>query len=138
PFGAVPDLDMVVNSRHDDLLVEAGVLPQMRRNEDTTLAVELGDGRSREDEALHLARLSRERIQLCDPPDVVVPAPAREDVDVALDAPRENHATRERVPVLRRQREPVLLVDRVLVLAVEHVEVVDSPTDPHLTPLFPT
>ena len=61
-------------------------------------------------------------------------------VDGTVDPTDEDDVASEAVAELRRQREPVLLVDRVLVGSVEHAlgRGSLSPTEPHLTPLFPT
>src|SRR5262245_54064835 len=142
PGGPVPDLDVVVDARHDDVLPDSGVLGEVLRQEHATLAVELGHGRSGEDVALHLPRLTAERVQLCDPGHVLVPGVARVDVDVPLDPAGKDDAARQRMPKARRQREPVLLVEGVLVLAVEHSGPVSvgsvSATMPHITPLSST
>ncbi len=71
-----------------------------------SLLVDLGHGRAREDEALHLARLLCERVEIGDPLDARLPALTRIDVDRAVDSADENDVAAEPVAELRRQREP--------------------------------
>ena len=63
PRFAIPDLDVVPQSRDDDLSAELRVCEQRRRDHHAALFVELGLGRTGEEEALDLARLLAERIQ---------------------------------------------------------------------------
>src|SRR6187431_1812786 len=140
PGRAVPDLDVVVHPCDDHVLPDPGVLGEGRWDDDAPLLVEVGDRRPREDVPFHLPRLTRERVEVGDPGHVRVPALAREDVDVPLDAARKHDAADELVAKASRERDPALLVDRVLVLAVEHGLRRDAvpPTDPHFTPHSPT
>ena len=140
PLRPVPDLDVVVHAGEHDVLVDPGVLRELRRDDHASLLVELGDRRARENEPLHLPRLARERVELGDPRHVRVPALARIHLDVALDPARQHDSRLEVVAEPSRKREPVLVVDGVLVLAVEHGVNGAScpPTRPHFTPLFPT
>src|SRR5262245_40085961 len=87
PLRATPDLDVVVDADHGDLLAEARVASEVRRNEHAPLLVYLRDGRSCEDEALHLARLPRERVERGDPRDACLTVRPRIDVDRPTDAP---------------------------------------------------
>src|SRR5213078_5233491 len=66
PRGAVPDLEVVVDSRHDDLLPQPGVLAERRRHHDPALLVDLSLGRTREEVALHHAALLAERVELAE------------------------------------------------------------------------
>src|SRR4029453_11658980 len=85
PLRATPDLDVVVDADDGDVLPEPSVAREVRRDEHAPLLVDLDDGRAREDEPLHLARLARERVESGDPLDARLPVPARIDVDRAVD-----------------------------------------------------
>src|SRR6188474_3296671 len=87
PGRAVPDLDVVVHPCDDHVLPDPGVLGEGRWDDDAPLLVEVGDRRH-----------------------VRVPALAREDVDVPLDAAREHDAAGELVAKASRERDPALLV----------------------------
>src|SRR5438067_13649810 len=49
PRGAVPDLEVVVDPRHDDLLTQPGVLAERRRHHHPALFVDLRLGRAGEE-----------------------------------------------------------------------------------------
>src|SRR5262249_61573364 len=53
PRGAIPDLEVVVDPRHDDLLPKAGVRAERRRHHHPALLVQLCLGRTGEEAALH-------------------------------------------------------------------------------------
>ena len=93
PLRAIPDLDVVVDTDDRDVSAEARVAREIRRDEDAALLVEVGHGRAREHEALHLARLPRERVERADPLGARLPARARIDVDRPVDAADENDAS---------------------------------------------
>ena len=111
---------MVVDTHDRDIASEARVAGEVGRNEHAALLVDLGHGCAREHEALHLARLPRERVERADALGARLPARAWIDVDGAVDPADENDAATESVAELRRQGEAVLVVDRVLVGSVEH------------------
>src|SRR4029453_8882346 len=79
PLRATPDLDVVVHADDRDVRAEPGGACEAPRHE-----------HAREDEALHLARLARERVEGGDPLDARLPALARIDVDGAVDPANED------------------------------------------------
>src|SRR5437762_4977341 len=140
PGGAVPDLEVVVDARDDDVAPELRVLEQRGRKTDPALLVELRLGRAGEEEPLHPPAALAERVQRAEALlDDTLPVLARVREEAAVHAPGHDDPLGEPVPELRRQREPVLVVDRVLVLAEKHRGAGPfSTTLPHSKPLFPT
>src|SRR5213592_3387874 len=77
PGGAVPDLEVVVDARDDDVAAELRVLGERGRDADPPLLVELRL-RGAEEEALHPAALLAQRVERREPPlDEPVPVVAR-------------------------------------------------------------
>ena len=116
PRAGVPELEVVVGARDDDVALEIRVAGEDGRDEDPALLVDVRLGRPREEEALELARAPRERVERGDPGlDGHDPRLPRVDGDDSVETARENDALAELVAKASRQREPALLVDRVLV-----------------------
>src|SRR5262245_9222743 len=67
PGTRVPELEVVVVARDDDLALEAGMAGEDGRDENPPLTVEIRLGRPREEEPPQLARLARERVESRDP-----------------------------------------------------------------------
>src|SRR5438128_2816768 len=121
PGRAVPDLEVVVDARDDDVARELRVLEQRRRQHQAPLLVELGLRGAGEEEPLHARRLLAERVERREPlVDELVPVRARVCVEAAVHPARDHDPVCECVPELRRERETVLVIDRVLVLAEKH------------------
>ena len=140
PGGAVPDLEVVIDARDDDVPAEAGMPCEGWWDEDASVPVELGIGGTREEEAPQLAGLPRERVESGEPClDCLAPGVARVDRDVAVQPFRQDHAGCQALAKTGREREPALVVDGVLVLAEEQGLLLRaSPTSPHFRPLSPT
>ena len=141
---AVPELQVVVVARDDDLALEPGVPDERRRHEHPARAVDVRVARAREEEAPELARLARERVEHGHAGlDGHLPRLPWVDRDVPVDPAREHDPAAEHLAKARRESESALLVDRVLVGADEHrlgpwPIVVAIPTLPHFMPLDPT
>src|SRR5919202_368897 len=121
PGGTVPDLEVVADPRHDDLLPQPGVVAERRRHHHPALLVELRLGRAREEVALHQATLSAERVELAKPRfDRRGPLVTRVGGETPLDPSGQNDAVGKCLTELGREREAVLVIDRVLVLAYQH------------------
>src|SRR5919109_519871 len=67
PGGTVPDLEVVVDARDDDVAAEFRVLDQGRRQSHSSLLVELGLRRAGEEETLHPAALLAQRVERREP-----------------------------------------------------------------------
>src|SRR5581483_9032543 len=140
PGGPVPDLEVVVDARDDDVASQLRVLDQCRRHDQPALLVQLALGRAREEEALHAPPLLRERVEPAEPRlDEPAPVGARVRVEAAVHAARHDDPVRELAAEAGRQREPVLVVDRVLVFAEKHRQGSSVlATFPHNKPRLPT
>src|SRR5437764_12185816 len=140
PGGAVPDLEVVVDARDDDVAAELRVLDQCGRDPGPALLVELRLRRAGEEEALHPAALLAERVERREATlDERVPVRARVRVQAAVDAPRHDDPVHEGLPEPGRQGEAVLVVDGVLVFAEEHAGPrLSFTTFPHDKPLCAT
>ena len=97
PLRAIPDLDVVVHTGDDDVPPQSCVAREVRRNENPTLLVELGDRGAGKHEALHLPGLPREGVELGDPRDARVPGCPWVDVQVAVDPANEDDVTTQPV-----------------------------------------
>jgi hypothetical protein len=136
PGIAVPDLQVVANSRDDDLTAELRVLQQRRRNHHAALFVEVGLGRSREEKALDPARFLAERIQRGDSRlDESKPILTTVGMEAPVEPARDDHALLKGLTELGGKGEAVLVIDRVLVCAEEHLGPVSLY---HCSPLCPT
>src|SRR5438067_8959762 len=121
PGGAVPDLEVVVDARDDDVADELRVLQQRTGNPDPALLVELTLGGARIEVALKPATLLAQRIELGEARlDGSRPVGARVGVQAAVQAAAHDHTLRECLPEAGREREAALVIDRVLVLADKH------------------
>src|SRR5262245_16156430 len=140
PGGAVPDLEVVVDARDDDVPAEPGMACEGWWDEDASVPVELGVGGTREEEPPQLAGLPRERVEGGEPClDRLAPGGPRVDGDVAVEALREDDAAGQALAKAGRERDPALVVDGVLVLAEEQRLLLRAPpTLPHFKPLSPT
>src|SRR3954451_10020985 len=139
PGVAIPDLEVVVDSRDDDVAVELRVLQERGGETDATLLVQLRLGCAGEEEALHPAALLAQRVERPEPAlDEHVPVGARVGEETAVHAARHDDPAREALAEASRQREPVLVVDRVLVFTEKHLGPFSfSTTLPHDKPRFP-
>ena len=136
PRFAIPDLDVVPQSRDDDLTAELRVLEQRRRNHHAALFVELGLGRSREVESLGSPRRLAERIQRGESRlDKSSPIRTTEDPEAVVEATRDDDTFREGLAELGGKGETVLVIDRVLVGSEEHLR---PGSVYHCSPLCPT
>src|SRR2546423_1220662 len=121
PGGAIPDLEVVVDARDDDVADELRVLQQRTWNPDPALLVELALRRSRIEVALEPATLLAQGVELRKPRlDRPRPVGTRIGVQAAVEAAAHDHALREGLPETGREREAALVIDRVLVLAEKH------------------
>src|SRR5215207_3164030 len=121
PDGAVPDLQVVVDSRDDDLAAESRVLDQRGRNVDPPLLVRLGFGSAREEVPVHQPCLLEQRVELGEPArDEVVPLRPREEVQASVEPTRDHAPVHEGIAELGRKRETVLVIEGVCVFAEEH------------------
>src|SRR5918994_4978124 len=121
PGRPIPDLEMVVDARDDDLPLELRVPDERGRDRDAALLVQLLVARAREREAPHRARLAAERVERVEPAlDALGEVARRVGLDAGLEAAREDDSFRERRTELGREGDAVLVIDRVLVLAEKH------------------
>src|SRR6188474_1757214 len=121
PRGWVPELEVVVVARDDDVALQSGVPDERRGHEHAAGAVDVGLARAGEEEPAELARLTRKRVEHRHAGlDGHLPRLPGVDGDVAVDPTREHDALAERLAEARRQREPALVVNRVLEGADEH------------------
>src|ERR671910_532620 len=133
PGGAIPDLEVVVDARDDDLPAEPGRLDQRARDHDPALLVGVRLGGRGEEVPLHQAALLAEQVELGEPRlDEPLPPLTREQVEAAVEAARDHASVRELLADPGRKREPVLVIDRVSVFAEKHAGAVS------LSPLRPT
>src|SRR5918999_1618239 len=103
------------------LLPPARALPDLdvrRRQHHASLPVELGLGRSREDESAHLPGFLRKGIETLQPrSDELVPSRARVHDEAPVHAARDDDPVGQRLAKLGREGESVLVIEGVLVLA---------------------
>src|SRR5918912_3751384 len=133
PGGAVPDLEVVVDPGHDDLLPQPGVLAERCRHHHPALLVQLGLCRARVEVPVHQPPFPAERIELAQPRlNARLPLAPGVGGETPLDPPREDDPVGKRRTELRRKRETVLVIDRMLVLAYQH-----GPPRTTLNHLFP-
>ena len=121
PCGRVPELEVVVVARDDDVAFETCVA---RRGSRARGCDPSGRGRPRRRRRRRTGggrapRATAGRAPRCGPRPHLPRLP-RIDGDVAVEPAREDDAVAERVAKPGRQGEPALLVDRVLVGADEH------------------
>src|SRR5690349_16337267 len=144
PGVAIPDLEVVVDSRDDDVALELRVLQERGGQSDASLLVQFRLRCAGEEEALHPAALLAQRVQRGEAPlHERGPVVARVRVQAPVDAAGHDNPLRERLPESGRQREAVLVVQRVLVLSEKHpgalgIAKPHCPTLPHDKPQFPT
>src|SRR5207244_10183452 len=87
PGGAIPDLEVVVDARDDDVADELRVLQQRTGNPDSALLVELALRRSRIEVALEPATLLAQGVELREPRlDRPCPVGTRIGVQAAVEA----------------------------------------------------
>src|SRR4051812_2134037 len=121
PRVAIPDLEVVVDTRDDDVAAQLRVLQQRGRKADAPLLVELALRCAGEEEALHPAALLAQRVERCQTAlDEVIPVLARVREEASVHAAGHDDAAFERLPKAGRQGEPVLVVDRVLMFTEKH------------------
>src|SRR5947207_6105967 len=121
PGSAVPDLEVVVDARDDDVADELRVLQQRTGNPDPALLVELALGGAGVEVALKPATLLAQRVELGEAClDRPRPVGAGIGVQAAVESAAHDHTLRERLPEAGREREAALVIDRVLVLAEKH------------------
>src|SRR3954447_1136721 len=139
PGGAVPDLEVVVDARHDDVAAELRVVDQCRREHHPALLVQLGLRRPGEEEPLHPPPFLAERIERREPRvDEVAPVLARVREEAAVHTARHDDPIRKVRPDPGREGEAVLVIDRVLVFAEKHSAVSVLSTFPPDKPHRPT
>src|SRR5919204_4792980 len=121
PGVAIPDLEPVADTGHDDLPPEVRVLGEPRRDHDPTLLVEVRLRGGGEEVALQLARLAAERVERPESVlHVLLPVGAPEDLEARVEPARDDDAVAEGFAEAGREREAALVIDGVLVLAEEH------------------
>src|SRR5205823_6109435 len=121
PGGAIPDLEVVVDTGDDDVAAELRVLDQRARKHQPALLVELRLRRAGEEEPVEPAPLLAERIQRGElRVDESTPIRTTVGVETAVEAARDDDPLGEGLSELGRKGEAVLVIDRVLVLAEEH------------------
>src|SRR4051812_10700715 len=127
PALAIPDLHRLAGADDDDVLAQAGVVDERRRDHDAAGGVQLGRERVRGEEQLDAPGLRRERVHALQRRGharvVLGGAP---EIDAGIQALRENHAIGERGPELGRDGESVLRIQRVVEGAAEGYCVVMS------------
>src|SRR5215207_3194272 len=115
PALAVPDLEAGARAAYDDVLLEARVRHERRRDHDAAGAVELDVEGVGGVVALELSVLGGHRVQAAERAvDEVLVVGRAPYGDTGFDALGENHTLRERRPELGRDRESVLGVERVI------------------------
>ena len=114
PFGAIPDLQVVVDTGHRDLPPEPCVLDQRRREHQPPLLVELALRGAGEEVPLHHARALGERVESADPVCHRLPGQAGIGVEAAVEPPGHDDTVLEGRAELGRQREAVLVVEGML------------------------
>src|SRR3954451_626401 len=136
PRFAIPDLDVIPQSGDDDLTAELRVCEQRRRDHQAALFVELGLGRTGEEEALDLACFLAERIQRGESRlDESIPILTTVGLETPVDAFGDDEAFGEGFAKLGGKGETVLVIDRVLVRSEEHLRPGNLY---HCSPLCPT
>src|SRR5947207_9075681 len=121
PGGAIPDLEVVVDSGDDDVPAELRVPDQRGRTHQPALLVELRLRRAGEEEPVEPAPLLAERIQRGElRVDESIPIRTTVGVEAPVEPARDDDPLGEGFPELGRKGETVLVIDRVLVLAEEH------------------
>src|SRR5207244_13228755 len=137
PGGAIPDLEVVVDSGDDDVPAELRVLDERARKHQPALLVELRLRRAGEEEPVEPAPLLAERIQRGELRlDESIPIRTTVGVEAPVEPARDDDPLGEGFPELGRKGETVLVIDRVLVLAEEHVRGLGLAF--HFAPLYPT
>src|SRR3954447_2759277 len=121
PSGAIPDLEVVVDTGDDDVAAELCVLEQRGGDSDAPLLVELRLRGARIEEALHPAALLAQRIERSEPAlDERAPVLRRIGEEAAVHTARHDDPLGEGLPEAGRQREAVLVIEGVFVLAEKH------------------
>src|SRR3954449_8491788 len=121
PRGAIPDLEVVVDARDDDVADELRVLQQRTGNPDPALLVELAFHSSRIEIALEPATLLAQGVELREARlDRLRPVGTGIGVQAPVEAAAHDHALREGLTKAGRKREAALVIDRVLVLTEKH------------------
>src|SRR4029077_1795823 len=140
PCVAIPDFQVVVHARDDDVAAELRVLEQSGRKPDPALLGELGPDRAREEKPVHAAPLFAEGVERGEVLlDEGLPGARRIGRETAVHLAGHDDPVRENMAETGRQREPVLVVDGVFVFAEEHRGAVPlSTTLLHDKPLLPT
>src|SRR6266566_8153235 len=140
PGGAIPDLEVIVDARDDDVADELRVLQQRTGNPDPALFVELAFHRSGIEVALEPATLLAQGVELRETRfDRLRPVGTGIGVQAPVEAAAHDHALREGLTKAGRKREAALVIDRVLVLTEKHSGPVLClpllPTINHISPL---
>src|SRR5581483_9403912 len=133
PPGAIPDLEVVVDTGDGDVALDPGLFEQARGQHDPSLLVEVARHSVREEVPLHHPRLPAERIELADAENLPLPLRLRVGVEAAVEAGRDDDAIAELLAEPRGQREAVLVVEGVLMLTEQHGPL--RPTLPHQPPV---
>src|SRR6476661_4584637 len=121
PRGAIPDLEVVVDARDDDVADKLRVLQQRTGNPDPALLVELAFHRSGIEVALKAATLLAQGVELREAGlDRPRPVGTRIGVQAPVEPAAHDHALREGLTKAGRKREAALVIDRVLVLTEKH------------------
>ena len=120
PRGRGPDLGVVTGADDERSRRQADPLAQVRRQQDTTLLVELRLGRAGEDAAAEEPGGGVGHGELRDLVRQECPAGKRMDGEAAVDPARDDGAAIEQGAELRRDGDAPLVVHRVPVLAGEH------------------
>src|SRR5471032_3230709 len=111
PRGAIPDLEVVVDARDDDVAAELRVLEQRGRDPDAALLVELRLRRTCVEEALHPPALFAQRVERREAAlDERCPGGRRVGEETAVHTARHDDPLREGLPKAGRKREAVLVV----------------------------
>src|SRR5512133_387554 len=118
PGGAVPDLEVVVDTGDDDFPAQLRVLEELGGNHHAALFVEVGLGLPREEEALDPPAFLAERIHRGESRlDESIPIRTTVGVQAAVEASRDDHTVLEGFSELGRKSETVFVIDRVVVCA---------------------
>src|SRR6266404_4010519 len=120
PGGAVPNLEVVVDARDDDVAAELRVFHQSGGDTDPALLVELPFDSAGVEEAPELTGLAAELVEQVESRlDRAHPLGAGIRVQASVHAAAHDDSVPEGLPELGRQGEAVLVVDRMVVFTEE-------------------
>src|SRR5829696_7435344 len=120
PPGGSPDLRVVPRTEDQRLVLEARERPQVLRDEDPALTVELGLEGTREQLPLEETGVGVGHRKAADLGRQLVPGRHREDREAGVEPPGDDNAPGELRAEARRDGKAPLLVNRMPVLAGEH------------------